>query len=226
MNIRKSSTFIKIWDLPTRIFHWSLALAVTALVISAEIGGDAMVWHFRLGYGVLSLLIFRLAWGFAGGKWSRFNSFNYSLKTVFRYARGERSPAQEIGHNPLGAWSVFAMLFFLLLQVSTGLLSDDEIANAGLLVKFTSSALVNYATFYHKEIGKLIIFGLVGLHIAAIAHHYLIKKDNLIKPMIIGFKPAWFETLSSQDNVQSRLLAAVIFVLASGLVVLMTSLLS
>jgi cytochrome b len=224
MNIRQPSTFIKVWDLPTRIFHWSLALAVTALVISAEIGGEAMVWHFRLGYGVLSLLIFRLVWGFVGGKWSRFNSFNYPLKTVLRYARGERSPAQEIGHNPLGAWSVFAMLFFLSLQVSTGLFSDDEIANAGPLVKFASNGLVNYATFYHKAIGKLIIFGLVGLHIAAIAHHYYVKKDNLIRPMIMGFKPAWFETLSSQDNVRSRLLAAVIFVLASGLVVLMTRL--
>jgi cytochrome b len=224
MNIRQPSTFIKVWDLPTRIFHWSLALAVTALVISAEIGGEAMVWHFRLGYGVLSLLIFRLVWGFVGGKWSRFNSFNYPLKTVLRYARGERSPAQEIGHNPLGAWSVFAMLFFLSLQVSTGLFSDDEIANAGPLVKFASNGLVNYATFYHKAIGKLIIFALVGLHIAAIAHHYYVKKDNLIRPMIMGFKPAWFETLSSKDNVRSRLLAAVIFVLASGLVVLMTRL--
>ena len=224
MITREPSNFIKVWDLPTRIFHWTLALAVTAMVISAEIGGDAMVWHFRLGYGVLSLLIFRLVWGFVGGRWSRFNSFNYPLKTVFRYARGERSPTQEIGHNPLGAWSVFAMLFFLLLQVSTGLFSDDEIANAGPLVKFASSTLVNYATFYHKAIGKLVIFGLIALHIAAIAHHYLIKKDNLIKPMIVGFKPAWFETLSSQDNVRSRLLAAVIFALAIGFVTLMTRL--
>jgi len=224
MNIREPSTFIKVWDLPTRIFHWALALAVIALVISAEIGGDAMVWHFRLGYGVLTLLIFRLVWGFVGGKWSRFNSFNYPLKTVFSYARGERSPAQEIGHNPLGAWSVFAMLFFLLLQVSTGLLSDDEIANAGLLVKFASSALVNYATFYHKAIGKLVIFGLIAMHIAAIAHHYFVKKENLIKPMIMGFKPAWFETLSSQDNVQTRFLAAVICALAVGFVFLMTRL--
>jgi len=224
MNIREPSTFIKVWDLPTRIFHWALALAVIALVISAEIGGDAMVWHFRLGYGVLTLLIFRLVWGFVGGKWSRFNSFNYPLKTVFSYARGERSPAQEIGHNPLGAWSVFAMLFFLLLQVSTGLLSDDEIANAGLLVKFASSALVNYATFYHKAIGKLVIFGLIAMHIAAIAHHYFVKKENLTKPMIMGFKPAWFETLSSQDNVQTRFLAAVICALAVGFVFLMTRL--
>ena len=222
MNIREPSTFVKVWDLPTRIFHWSLAFAVAALVISAELGGDAMVWHFRLGYGVMSLLIFRLVWGFAGGKWSRFNSFNYPLKTVIRYARGERLPAQEVGHNPLGAWAVFAMLFFLLLQVSTGLLSDDEITNAGPLSKFVSSTLVNYATFYHKAIGKLIIFVLIALHIAAIAYHYFVKKDNLIKPMIMGFKPAWLETTNSADNLGSRLLAVVIFALASGFVILMT----
>ena len=62
---------VRVWDWPTRIFHWVLALLVVALVITGNVVGNAMVWHFRCGYGVLSLLLFRLLWGFVGGHWSR-----------------------------------------------------------------------------------------------------------------------------------------------------------
>ena len=217
MNTREPSIAVKVWDLPTRIFHWSLALCVTALVISAEIGGDAMVWHFRLGYCVLSLLLFRVIWGFIGGKWSRFSSFTFPIKTVIRYAKGESAPNQGIGHNPLGAWSIFALLLFLFVQVSAGLFSDDEIANAGPLVKFASGTLVNYATFFHTSIGKLIIFGLVGLHIGAIAHHYFNKKENLVKPMIDGFKMTSVEAQDTEDTLRTRVKAGLVFVLCSGM---------
>ena len=217
MNTREPSIAVKVWDLPTRIFHWSLALCVTALVVSAEIGGEAMAWHFRLGYCVLSLLLFRVIWGFIGGKWSRFSSFSFPLKTVIRYAKGERSPDQEIGHNPLGSWSVFALLMFLFVQVSAGLFSDDEIANAGPLVKFASATLVNYATFFHTSIGKLVIFGLVGLHIGAIAHHYFYRKENLVKPMIDGFKITSVEAQGTEDTLRTRVMAGLVFVLCSGM---------
>lgn len=217
MKNRELSTIVKVWDLPTRIFHWSLALCVTALVVSAEIGGEAMTWHFRLGYCVLSLLLFRVIWGFIGGKWSRFSSFIFPFKTVIRYAKGERSPDQEIGHNPLGSWSVFALLVFLFMQVSAGLFSDDEIANSGPLVKFASATLVNYATFFHTSIGKLIIFGLVGLHIGAIAHHYFYRKENLVKPMIDGFKSTAIEAQSARDTIQTRVVAGLVFGLCSTL---------
>lgn len=170
-----------------------------------------MAWHFRLGYCVLSLLLFRVIWGFIGGKWSRFSSFIFPLKTVIRYAKGERSPDQEIGHNPLGSWSVFALLVFLFMQVSTGLFSDDEIANAGPLVKFASATLVNYATYFHTSIGKFIIFGLVGLHIGAIAHHYFYRKENLVKPMIDGFKSTAIEAQSARDTLQTRVVAGLVF---------------
>lgn len=215
MKNREPSTVVKVWDLPTRIFHWSLALCVTALVVSAEIGGEAMAWHFRLGYCVLSLLLFRIIWGFIGGKWSRFSSFIFPIKTVIRYAKGERSPDQEIGHNPLGGWSVFALLLLLFMQVSAGLFSDDEIANAGPMVKFASGTLVNYATFFHTSIGKLIIFGLVGLHLGAIAHHYFNKKVNLVKPMIDGCKTTAIEAQSSKDTLRTRVMAGFVFVLCS-----------
>lgn len=217
---------IKVWDLPTRLFHWSLALCVAALVVSAEIGGEAMTWHFRIGYCVLSLLLFRLIWGFIGGKWSRFSSFVFSIKTVVQYAKGISMPAQEIGHNPLGGWSVFALLLFLFTQVSTGLFSDDEISNAGPLVKFANGAFVNSATYFHTSVGKLVIFGLVALHIAAIAYHYFIKKDNLVKPMVNGCKTISIEAQSSTDNQRTRLMGAVVFALCGVALVLVLRLIS
>lgn len=209
---------IKVWDLPTRVFHWSLVLCIIGSFTSAQLGGAAMVWHFRLGYAVLALLLFRLTWGFLGGTWSRFSSFIYSPSTVWRYVKGQGLPEQEIGHNPLGALSVFAMLLFLLLQISAGFLSDDEISNAGPLVQFASSAVVNAATFYHKSIGKLILLGLIVLHLGAIAHHDWIKKDNLVLPMINGYKLKNFSALSAQDGPRVRLLAALVFALCSALV--------
>jgi cytochrome b len=226
MKNRELSTVIKVWDLPTRLFHWSLAACIVGLLISSQIGGDAMVWHFRLGYGVLSLLAFRLIWGFIGGKWSRFSSFIFPIQTVISYAKGQRTAEQEVGHNPLGSWSVFALLVFLLTQVSSGLFSDDEIANAGPLVKFASASLVNYATFFHTAIGKFIVIGLVVLHVVAIAHHYFIRKENLVKPMINGFKTTAAQVQGTHDTMKTRLMAAVVFMLCGGLIAYAIALLS
>src|SRR4051812_31198764 len=94
---------VRVWDLPTRVFHWALAVCVVALVATAYIGGNAMAWHLRLGYAVLSLLLFRLVWGLVGGRWSRFGSFIYAPGTVLRYLRGQGQPEHSVGHTPLGA---------------------------------------------------------------------------------------------------------------------------
>ena len=97
---------VRVWDLPTRVFHWSLVFFFAGLVLTGEVGGQAMVWHFRFGYSVLSLLLFRLIWGFVGGRWSRFSAFIAGPATILRYARGEGTAQQSVGHNPLGALSV------------------------------------------------------------------------------------------------------------------------
>src|SRR5512133_1633527 len=107
------SNKVRVWDLPTRCFHWALVLCLVALLTTAQIGGDAMAWHFRSGYAVLSLLLFRLIWGVVGGKWSRFSSFLYAPAAVLAYLQGRGRPEHSIGHNPLGAASVFALLGFL-----------------------------------------------------------------------------------------------------------------
>lgn len=207
---------IRVWDLPTRLFHWALVAAVIGLAITGTLGGNAMVWHFRFGYSVLTLLLFRIVWGLVGGRWSRFGAFIYSPASVINYLKGKSKPEHGIGHSPIGAGSVFAMLGFLLAQVGTGLLSDDEIAFSGPLTRFVSNATVGLATSYHKNIGKWILLALVVLHIAAIAF-YLWRKHNLVGAMLHGDKELVTAAPASRDDMASRLLAlGVLLVCAAG----------
>jgi cytochrome b len=215
---KRDASTVRVWDLPTRLFHWVLALTIVGSVVSAKIGGNAMVWHFRFGYVVFALVAFRVLWGLVGGRWSRFSSFIYSPGTVLRYLRGQSRAGEhhEVGHNPLGSFSVFALLTFLALQVATGLVADDEIANIGPLNRFVSSALAGQATHWHKDYGQWILLALVALHIAAILYYLLGKKQNLVRPMIVGDKTLPAGTPAASDNTTTRLLALVLAVLCAG----------
>ena len=210
---------VRVWDLPTRLFHWVLAATIVGSVISAKIGGNAMVWHFRFGGAVLALLAFRLVWGLVGGRWSRFASFVYAPGTVLRYLRGQTRPGEhlDVGHNPLGSFSVFALLGVLAVQVGTGLVADDEIANVGPLNRFVSSALASSATGWHKNWGQYVLLGLVALHVAAIVYYAVAKRQNLVGPMLGGDKPLPAGTPASQDGLGSRLLALAVAAAATGL---------
>lgn len=209
---------VRVWDLPTRIFHWALALSVVGLVVIANLGGNWMLWHFRLGYAVFTLLLFRIVWGFVGGRWSRFAQFIYAPSTLMAYLQGKGKPEHSVGHSPLGAGSVFALLGFLLVQVATGLISDDEIANQGPLTKFVSAARVSTATWYHKEIGNKVLIALVVLHIVAIVFYLYKKKTNLITPMLRGDKALPFNAPPSRDDAVSRSVAALVLALCAALV--------
>jgi cytochrome b len=200
----------RVWDLPTRLFHWLLAGCVIASVISAKIGGNAMVWHFRLGYVVLALLSFRVLWGVVGGRWSRFASFLYSPGTLLRYLRGQTRADEhlDVGHSPTGALSVWALLVILAAQVGTGLVADDEIANTGPLIKFVSGATSSLATSWHKTYGQWLIISLVVLHVLAIGFYLIKKRQNLIGPMLSGDKPLAEGVPASTDSAVSRSLAA------------------
>ena len=206
---------VRVWDLPTRVFHWGLVLGIVGLVITGNVGGNAMVWHFRFGLTVLSLLLFRLVWGLVGGRWSRFASFVYSPRSLINYVKGNGKPQHSVGHTPLGAGSVFALMAILLAQVGSGLFSDDEIASAGPLTRFVSGATVNLATNYHKNIGKWIVLALVLLHVAAILF-YLWRKHNLIRPMVHGDKQLTYLAPSSRDDAVSRTAAALVFGVCAG----------
>ena len=201
---------VRVWDLPTRVFHWALALCIVGLVITGNVGGNAMVWHVRTGLAVLALLLFRLVWGVVGGRWSRFAAFIYSPRSVLNYLQGKGKAEHSVGHTPTGAGSVFALLAILLAQVASGLVSDDEIASAGPLVRFVSTASTQLATNYHKNIGKWIILALVILHIVAIVI-YLKRKQNLIKPMLHGDKQLAIAAPSSRDDAVTRTAALLVF---------------
>jgi cytochrome b len=169
-----------------------------------------MPWHYRFGYCVLTLLLFRLIWGIVGGKWSRFTSFIYTPTHILRYLKGQGDPSHSVGHSPLGAFSVFGMLTLLLAQVSTGLISDDEISAAGPLTKFVSNATVSLASGYHTTIGKTLVIFLVIMHIAAVLFYFYKKRENLIKPMLHGDKLLPADTPASRDTAATRTLAVVI----------------
>ncbi len=209
---------VRVWDLPTRVFHWALVLCVVALVVTGEVGGNAMVWHFRVGYTVLALLLFRLVWGFVGGYWSRFESFVHAPATVLAYLQGRGKPEHSVGHNPLGAGSVLALLTLLFLQVVSGSFSDDEIAAVGPMARFVSNDSVSLFTQYHSKVGKAILIVLVVLHIAAIAFYKLKKRENLVPPMLHGDKELDHPAQPSRDDARTRATALVIFLLCATVV--------
>lgn len=216
---------VKVWDLPTRVFHWGLVVAVVALVITGNIGGNWMVWHMRAGYGVGALLLFRVIWGLGGGHWSRFTTFVPSPRRLWAYLRGEGDATHGLGHNPLGALSVMAMLALLTLQVASGLISDDEIAFTGPLFAFVSSQFSAVATWYHKDIGKLALIALVVLHLLAIAYYRLMKHKNLVRAMLTGQQETHQASpRASDDSLASRVLALAIFGACAGFMVWVASL--
>lgn len=205
---------VRIWDLPTRGFHILIALCVFGLIITGEVGGDAMRWHFWLGYCVLVLVLFRLVWGFVGGHWSRFINFAPTpakLRAYVHALRTQQAP-QSVGHNPLGALSVLGMLSLLLLQVFSGFISDDEIANAGPWTSIVPADWVSYATQYHSDVGKVLLILLIGMHIATVLYYKRAKHDDLITPMVTGDKVLQMDTQASRDTRTSRLFALGILV--------------
>ncbi|WP_159917972.1 cytochrome b/b6 domain-containing protein [Pantoea sp. 18069] len=201
---------VRIWDLPTRLFHWALAASTVAMIVTAKIGGNAMIWHLRLGHVVLALLLFRLVWGFVGGRWSRFRSFLYAPRQLLAYLRGRGRPEHSAGHSPLGALSVFAMLAVLLAQVGTGLFSDDAIFFAGPLSRLVPGDVIDAATRWHAELGQYLLLALLGLHLLAIAWYTLARRRPLVRAMLTGDRTLPEPLPDAADGRRQRLLALVI----------------
>ncbi|OIR03819.1 putative Ni/Fe-hydrogenase B-type cytochrome subunit [mine drainage metagenome] len=185
----------RVWDLPTRLFHWSLVLLVCFSGITGEFGDDfganVLDWHARSGYAILTLLLFRLLWGFVGGTHARFRSFVRRPRAVLAYLRQLRAGKSErhLGHNPAGGWSVLLMLACLSLQVGTGLfLSDDDLGFTGPLANYVSDRMSDRLHALH-EANFIVLMVLVALHLLAIAYHLWVKKENLVSAMVSGKKP-------------------------------------
>jgi cytochrome b len=211
---------VRVWDLPTRLFHWVLVVALIAQVITGKVGGAALTWHMRIGYCIFALIVFRIVWGFIGGHWSRFASFVYGPASMLRYLRNRHAAGDlfHVGHNPLGSASVFAMLAMLIAQVATGLVADDEIATTGPLNRFVSTSLGLAATAWHKGPGFGIIVALVVLHILAVVFYRVRKRQDLIGPMWSGDKVLPAAVPGSVDDRMSRVRALAVIVASAGLV--------
>jgi cytochrome b len=158
---------------------------------------------------IVALLVFRVLWGVVGGHWSRFASFVYGPATVWRYLRGLGRPEEhlEVGHNPVGSLSVFAVLGVLSAQVATGLVADDEIATTGPLNHLVSTAQGLSATHWHRGAGQWLILGLVAVHVLAIAGYRWRKSLDLVGPMVRGDKILPPGIPASRDNAATRSLA-------------------
>ena len=203
---------VRIWDLPTRLFHGLLLVLIAGMYVTGNIGNDWMRLHFLMGYAVLCLVLFRLFWGFLGGYWSRFSNFVPSPSRLIRYVRALRQPTTEpaVGHNPLGALSVLVLLFTLLLQVFSGFCSDDEITATGPWTSLVSNNWVEWATFFHTEIGQVLLLCLIGLHVASVVFYKWVKREDLITPMIQGDKSLPFDTTPSRDTQVTRFVAVMV----------------
>ncbi len=200
----------RIWDLPTRLFHWALVLCVLGLVVSGKVSGMALDLHAVLGYSVLCLLLFRLIWGVVGGRWSRFVQFVPMPSQVKDHLRGRyESPA---GHNPLGALSVLAMLTVLGLQVMSGLvINNEDNGFSGPLYAAAPGWLSDLAGEYHGDVGQVLLLSLIALHVLAIGWHAHRHDPKIVHAMVTGDQEVDDAVEPSNDGFGKRLLALVLW---------------
>jgi cytochrome b len=207
----QSAPRVRIWDLPTRLFHWSLAACVAGSIISIKAG--AIDWHMRFGYAVLTLVLFRILWGFAGSRYALFSHFVRGPGDVLAYVGGRLKHVG--GHNPLGALSVLALLLLLLGQASAGLFANDGSFSEGPLAKLISSSVSNRISTLHRW-AEWAIYALVLLHLLAVTFYSVFKSEPLVGAMLHGDRKLDVE--SAQDDVALRVRGLVVFALAAGLI--------
>lgn len=178
-------TDVPVWDGLLRAFHWALVALVTAAIATGLAGGDWMTWHARAGQAVGALLVLRLSWGLWGSRYARFTQFWPTPARVINYLRGRW---QGLGHNPLGALSVVAVLAVLILQVGSGLVGNDEITFTGPWAGVIDEELSLKLTSWHRLVAKG-LYVWIGLHLVAIALHSLVKRHPLLRAMWTGRRP-------------------------------------
>jgi cytochrome b len=192
---------VRVWDLPVRFFHWSLAILFVFMILSVKVFDNMMEWHMRAGYAMISLIVFRILWGIVGSYYARFSQFIYSPVRSVRYAFQIITGKAEhyLGHNPAGGWMVVVLILGIGLQGLTGLFISDEILWDAPFYGVLSDELTSLAGTIHFNLEfYLQIF--VGFHIAAVLWHRFRYQDPLIGAMLHGDKP----TSGQSDVVESK----------------------
>jgi cytochrome b len=198
-----------VWDLPTRLFHWLIVVLVAAAYATWRL--DWMDWHAIVGEAILALVLFRLAWGLVGSETARFARFlaspaaaTHHLATLFR-----REPDTQVGHNPAGGWMVVLLLALLLGQTLTGIVDNNDVADAGPLTDIMPAAVSNLIDALHTLIWYVLLVA-VALHIIAIVTYAVAKGHNLLRPMLTGRKQL------PQQEAPPRLASAVLALVVAG----------
>lgn len=208
---------VLVWDVAVRVFHWTLVLLLGFSWLSAEM--DWMDWHFYSGYAALTLILFRILWGFVGSTHARFGDFLYGPSAVIAYLRTlpSRTAAKFAGHNPLGGISVVLILLCVLVQAGTGMFANDDILYEGPLYKHVSKDLSDWLTTIHKY-NFNVLLALAGVHVAAVLYYLFWKSENLVKPMFTGRKQLQPGIAPAHARVRSLGLAAVLLAVCAAAV--------
>lgn len=209
----------RVWDFPVRVFHWSLVISFAGAYITHRLGIEYFKYHVWCGYAVIILVSFRIIWGLVGTRHARFWNFIRGPVTTGRYTLATlRGKGQHYaGHNPLGALMVIVLLASLAVQALAGLFANDEIFNLGPLYAYVSAQRSIELTSLHRQLFYWIL-GAVALHVLAVLAHRLLKKEKLVRAMIVGDKPA--ELVNPEDEIKSSrtwLAVVIVVVVASTL---------
>lgn len=207
------SQCIRVWDWPVRLTHWGLVVCIAGLYATGEYGWLTMDWHFRFGYAALTIVLFRIVWGFVGSEHARFADFVRGPRAVIEYIRSLTAPAKSpsTGHSALGGIAVLALLGLTLVQAGTGLFSNDQVSAFGPLSERVSMSLSDDMTDWH-ELGQQLLLILIGIHVIAVLAYLFFKRENLIAPMFHGRKSVPGRDAQWRSNV----LALVLFGLCAG----------
>ena len=208
----------RVWDLPVRLTHWLLVVCVAGSWATHYAGAAWFMWHARCGYTVLVLVVFRIVWGFVGTRHARFATFVRGPRTIARFVRGGGDD-RAVGHNPLGALSVLAILASLLLQAATGLFANDEIAASGPFYGWIAPATSHRITSWH-HVNSDALLALLAMHVVAVLWYTFVRAEPIVTAMITGKRPASEVRPEDAVEVSRGWLAAAIVAVLAGLLAL------
>jgi cytochrome b len=206
---------MRVWDAPVRLFHWAIVVLLPISYLAAETNRTQL--HFITGYAVLVLVLFRLAWGIVGSDTARFSRFLVSPLAGVRHLATltRREPDIQVGHNAAGGWMVLLMLLLILVQVGSGLFAKSDQGAQGPLTRHIDDATSAWLSGVHERAFNLVL-ALIALHLLSIAVYALVKKQDLVRPMITGKKR--LPAATRAPRMASPLLAAVLLAVAAAIV--------
>lgn len=206
---------VKVWDAAVRLFHWAIVLLIAAAWATQEY--DRMDLHVICGYTILTLLIFRIIWGFIGSDTARFTRFLRSPAAAIQHLTHltRRDDDREIGHNAAGGWMVLLMLLLIGVQTATGLFANDDGATEGPLMHFVSKDQSDFLSKIHA-INFTLIEIAIALHVLAIIVYAVLKRQDLVRPMILGSKPMPSDAVA--PRLASPVLALLCLAVSAGVV--------